>query len=1003
MHFTGKTLASILCFILISTMTGTVGAQPQFLLKWGSNGTGDGQFDGINGVATDAIGNVYITDWGLHRIQKFDGSGNFITEWGSQGSGDGQFSGTVGVVVDAAGYVYVTELGNHRIQKFDGNGGFITKWGSQGSGDGQFESPNGVAVDAAGNILVVDNGNHRIQEFDNNGGFITTWGSQGSADGEFDLPADITVDASGNVYVTDVNNYRVQKFGTGPVLRVAPMSIEYGNVAAGSSTDEIVTITNEGNADLEILDLSLADGNAGFSIVQPQAPISPGGDSTVTVGFGPVHLGAVTDTLVISHNAGGGPFMLPLSAFGIIPAILTIETVYASPGGQAVLEVTVDTPAPLAGFQISIQPIDQVHDTDCFPSPAGLIGWWDADTVSGTIAYDIQDGNDGEMFGGVGIASGKVGNAFSLDGADDYISGTLNDFAGGNAAITTEAWFNQSAVTGHPGKGIVGVGGPSNGQHFFQRLAARGSDSIWDGGDGQNRLWIGVDDGIQDKWWASNTVINTNQWYHVVTTYFPSSNEVKIYINGALDRTIFLSADLNLSNVFRIGNDIYGDNPFNGFIDEVSIYDRALTASEIQAIYDAGSAGKCKWDIESSGYVTFLGAINDLETHGFTLAHSTDEDGVTTILLFNDSGGFIDPGQHNILALVYGIDPDTPLPHGIDLHVSDVILSDPEAQEMVYEVEDGAILIGVPGDIAGGTPGGDGTVNILDVIKVVKYIIGVTTPPDQESYLFWAVDLNGDGSINVLDLVSMINIVLYGPPDGNPPVKTLPSQPVTVSLEGVHAGQDGRILVPLMLASDGEIAGVQASFTFDPSGLSVGTPQLVDRAAGLTLQHHVSGGTLHLLAYSVDGQTITAGSGVTVLIPVQLLGDDTAVPVFTLDRAILSDARAQIIPVTIGTNSVKVTVVPTAFALDDAVPNPFNPSTTISYDVPQQAHITLIIYNLLGQEVVRLVDKAQAPGRYRAVWHGTNTHGWAVASGIYLYRMTSSTGYAKTKRMTMVK
>jgi hypothetical protein len=95
--------------------------------------------------------------------------------------------------------------------------------------------------------------------------------------------------------------------------------------------------------------------------------------------------------------------------------------------------------------------------------------------------------------------------------------------------------------------------------------------------------------------------------------------------------------------------------------------------------------------------------------------------------------------------------------------------------------------------------------------------------------------------------------------------------------------------------------------------------------------------------------------------------------------------------------------LPNSFALHHARPNPFNPSTTIAYEVPEQTHITLTIYNLLGQEVVRLVDQVQAAGRYEAVWHSTNGRGADVASGIYLYRITSGSGYAETKRMTLVK
>ncbi len=136
-----------------------------FVTKWGSTGTGDGQFDQIYGVAVDSSGNVYVADTYNHRIQKFDSNGNFITKWGSAGDGDGQFDRPYGIAVDSFGYVYVSNFGHHRIQKFDSNGNFITKWGSNGTGDGQFQGPYGIALDSSGNVYIADYGNDRIQKF----------------------------------------------------------------------------------------------------------------------------------------------------------------------------------------------------------------------------------------------------------------------------------------------------------------------------------------------------------------------------------------------------------------------------------------------------------------------------------------------------------------------------------------------------------------------------------------------------------------------------------------------------------------------------------------------------------------------------------------------------------------------------------------------------------------------------------------------------------------------
>src|SRR3972149_648556 len=183
---------------------------PDYLLKWGGPGSGDGQFNWPLGVAVDATGNVYVADGNNFRIQKFSSAGVFLAQWGSFGSGDGQFSNPTDVAIDATGNVYVADGynqitidqafddaddtgivdvpggNNHRIQKFSSAGAFLGKWGSQGGGGGLLDNPTGVAVDAAGNVYVADTTNFRIQKFSSAGVFLAQWGSSGGGDGQLE-------------------------------------------------------------------------------------------------------------------------------------------------------------------------------------------------------------------------------------------------------------------------------------------------------------------------------------------------------------------------------------------------------------------------------------------------------------------------------------------------------------------------------------------------------------------------------------------------------------------------------------------------------------------------------------------------------------------------------------------------------------------------------------------------------------------------------------------------
>jgi|GEM_PF-1587256 len=214
-----KLLPKILILALLAgiLVQGVYAEDPEyvFVTAWGSQGTGNGQFEMPSGIAVDAAGNVYVADTGNHRIQKFDAEGDFITTWGSKGSGNGQFIFPYDVAVDSAGNVYVADTGNSRIQKFDAEGAFIATWGSLGPGNGQFNYPYDVAVDSPGNIYVADTHNNRVKKFDAGRAFITTWGLLGRGNGQFIFPNGVAVDSEGNVYVTDTGNSRIQKFDAG--------------------------------------------------------------------------------------------------------------------------------------------------------------------------------------------------------------------------------------------------------------------------------------------------------------------------------------------------------------------------------------------------------------------------------------------------------------------------------------------------------------------------------------------------------------------------------------------------------------------------------------------------------------------------------------------------------------------------------------------------------------------------------------------------------------------
>lgn len=222
----------------------------------------------------------------------------------------------------------------------------------------------------------------------------------------------------------------------------------------------------------------------------------------------------------------------------------------------------------------------------CTPPPSGLVGWWDGDAVSATTAIDIAGGNDGTMFGGVGILQGKVGYAFAFNHITSVINvGNPDSLNFGFGPFSLEAWVNWNEGVFAQGAGSFYI--ISKKVDFFSEDGYRLSGDFPAGPIGHPFFDVGLSN-------IEGPV--AFGWHHVAATR-DSLGAMTLYVDGEL-QTSMLAPSWNTSSAvpFLIGGGGGGSllDVFAGLIDEVSVYDRALDASEIQAIFNAGSAGKCK-------------------------------------------------------------------------------------------------------------------------------------------------------------------------------------------------------------------------------------------------------------------------------------------------------------------------------------------------------------------------------------------------------------------------
>ncbi len=120
------------------------------------------------------------------------------------------------------------------------------------------------------------------------------------------------------------------------------------------------------------------------------------------------------------------------------------------------------------------------------------------------------------------------------------------------------------------------------------------------------------------------------------------------------------------------------------------------------------------------------------------------------------------------------------------------------------------------------------------------------------------------------------------------------------------------------------------------------------------------------------------------------------------DTSGASDSASVIIYVKASVGIAGNGLIPLEYSLADNYPNPFNPQTTISYGLPKQSDLSLIIYNLMGQEIMRWDEQNSQAGFYQKIWNGRNKFGVSVGSGVYFYRIIAG-DFVQTRKMVLLK
>lgn len=248
----------------------------------------------------------------------------------------------------------------------------------------------------------------------------------------------------------------------------------------------------------------------------------------------------------------------------------SFDAVVSTPTGSitsAAASLVVDVPVPVS-------------------APAGLLAWWRAENN----VEDAVGGLNGDLQNGATFMPGEVGQAFFFDGVDDGIIVPTAPVREIQDQVTMEGWVLKQG-SGQGNAVILSARSLTGGCPDALRFALFIYDDTYAGAD-NGKASIAVNTGAWQNGAISTTVIPDNAWTHVAGTY--DGAFLRIYVNGILESSVAKTGPiLPGTDLLEIGREtLCPDEHFLGAIDELSLYDRALTGEEIAAIVDARHAGK---------------------------------------------------------------------------------------------------------------------------------------------------------------------------------------------------------------------------------------------------------------------------------------------------------------------------------------------------------------------------------------------------------------------------
>ena len=1000
-----------------------------------------------SGVFMDAHGNLYIADTGNHRVRKVDTSGTITTAAGDSTSGlkgdggpatEASLRNPQDIFGDASGNLFVADAYNYRIRKIDSSGTISSVAGggssSAGTGDGgpatdAYLMPYGLHLDGAGSIYFADNASGLIRKVDSSG-TITAFAGGDIGDGgpatETHLrPMGICLDAEGSLYIGDSRTRRVRKVDPAGLISTlaggGKTSISEGVLATEASLGSPQDLFHDSAGALHVV-----LGNRLFKVDASGAIVQLAGGGRATAESGAVATDVRFTSIYHVYLDELGNYYIPdrygqciwkLDPSGILTRVAgNGERLSAGDGGPAT-DASVYFPRDVigdsAGNLYIAETGGRIRKVDSTGTITNYIGTYMGDNVPATTSnlgnpFDVCADGQGNIY--IAEPGHSRVRKIDPDGTITTIAGGDSSGYGGDGGPATDALLSGVYGVAMDGSGNLYIADASN--HRVRQVDASGTITTVAGSDSSGYAGDGGP--------ATDAALNYPRGVCV------DASGVLYISDSSNSRVRKVDSSGSISTIAGTGDEGFtGDG---GPATDASLYGpyRTIVGPD-GALFISDKANYRVRKVDPSGTITTI-AGTGLSDYSGDGGPATDAAMGSPIGLALDSAGNLyvaDQANHRvrmvdasgIISTVVGAgtdgdsgdggpatDAELGYPAGLFIDGSGHLYIADYGNDRIRRVESIATAV------APGPPSPDfdasGKVDFQDFVLFAQSFGKKAGDEGWDA----GFDLNEGGSVDFNDFVIFAQSFgkAVGKPATRPVGAVVPGANPDAGLTLVPLpGEDNGLLsVAVRVADAAEVRGYSVRIAYDPSALELAEAtghagSVFARRSGqqpVALQEPALGDIG--LADMLEAGATVSGTDDLVILTFRVL--DTTLPgQVEIAEAILADASGRL-NVLVASDLQGLRALPSDYALSRNIPNPFNPDTQILYQLPENGPVSLVVYNLLGQQVRVLVDREQPPGYYQVAWDGRDALGRNVSSGIYLYRFASK-GLVQTRRMLLLK